>query len=31
MDMFSIVMMGLAGACLVLYIMRRRARLSQED
>jgi hypothetical protein len=31
MDTFSIVMMALAGVCLVLYIMRRRARLSQED
>lgn len=31
MDMFSIVMMGLAAVCLVFYMMRRRARLSQED
>jgi len=31
MDTFSIVMMAAAAVCLVLYIMRRRARLSQED
>lgn len=31
MSMTSIVLFGLAGVFLVLYLMRRRSRLSKED
>lgn len=31
MDTSQIVMLGIAGVALVLYLMRRRARLSKED
>jgi hypothetical protein len=31
MSMTTIVLFALAGVFLVLYLMRRRARLSQED
>jgi hypothetical protein len=31
MDTSTIVMAAIAGVALVLYLMRRRARLSRED
>jgi len=31
MSTMNIVMLAIAGACLVLYLMRRRSRLRAED
>ena len=31
MDNTTIVLIVVAGVCLVLYLMRRRSRLSRED
>ena len=31
MSTMNIVMLGIAGLCLVLYLMRRRSRLRAED
>ena len=31
MDTTTIVLVVVAGVCLVLYLMRRRSRLSRED
>jgi hypothetical protein len=30
-DTLNIVLIALAGVCLVIYLMRRRARLRSED
>ena len=31
MDMTTIILLAVLGACLVLYIARRNSRLDQED